>query len=99
MPVDHYETLGVSRQATPEGIQKAYRRMARKYHPDRNPGDAQAKGNVQKVQAAFDVLSGPQTRELYARYGSAYETLGGSAAGGPRPGPHPWGAAGSPGPG
>src|SRR5690606_23029242 len=99
MPVDHYETLGVSRQATPEEIQKAYRQMARKYHPDLNPGDAKAKENFQKVQAAFDVLNDPQKRELYDRYGSAYETFGGSAAGGPRPGPHPWGAAGSTGPG
>ena len=90
MPADHYETLGVSRQATPEEIQKAYRQMARKYHPDLNPGDQTAKEKFQNVQAAFDVLNDPQKRELYDRYGSAYETFGGGAGGGPRPGPNPW---------
>lgn len=99
MPVDHYETLGVSRQATPEEIQKAYRQLARKYHPDLNPGDAGAKENFQKVQNAFDVLNDPQKRELYDRYGSAYETFGGGAGGGPRPGANPWAGAGNAGPG
>jgi DnaJ-class molecular chaperone len=96
MSVDHYETLGVSRQATPEEIQKAYRQMARKYHPDLNPNDTTAKEKFQKVQAAFDVLNDPQKRELYDRYGNAYETFGGGAGGGPRPGPNPWAGAGGP---
>ena len=96
MPADHYETLGVSRQATPEEIQKAYRQMARKYHPDLNPNDAKAKEKFQQVQTAFDVLNDPQKRDLYDRYGNAYETFGG---GGPRPGPHPWTSAGGPGAG
>jgi curved DNA-binding protein len=94
---DHYETLGVSRQATSDEIQKAYRQMARKFHPDLNPNDASAKEKFQKVQAAFDVLNDPQKRELYDRYGNAYETFGGGA--GPRPsGPNPW-AGGGAGPG
>jgi DnaJ-class molecular chaperone len=99
MPVDHYETLGVSREATPEEIQKAYRQMARKYHPDLNPNDVKAKEKFQKVQAAFDVLNDPQKRELYNRYGNAYESFGGGAGGGPRPGPNPWAGAGGPGAG
>jgi DnaJ-class molecular chaperone len=99
MATDHYETLGVSRQATPEEIQKAYRQMARKHHPDLNPNDAKAKEKFQEVQAAFDVLNDPQKRELYDRYGSAYETFGGGAGGGPRPSGNPWAGAGRPGAG
>lgn len=91
MAADHYETLGVTRQATQEEIQKAYRQMARKHHPDLNPDDAKAKEKFQEVQAAFDVLNDPQKRELYDRYGSAYETFSG---GGPRQGPNPWAGTG-----
>jgi DnaJ-class molecular chaperone len=94
MPSDHYETLGVSRQATPDEIQKAYRQMARKYHPDLNPNDAKAKEKFQKVQAAFDVLNDPQKRQRYDQFGDAYESFGG---GGPQPGPHPWAGGGGPG--
>ncbi len=101
MAADHYETLGVSRQATPDEIQKAYRQMARKHHPDLNPNDTKAKEKFQQVQAAFDVLNDPQKRELYDRYGNAYETFGGGGGGGgPRPGgPNPWAGAGGPGAG
>jgi curved DNA-binding protein len=87
---DHYETLGVSRQATSDEIQKAYRQMARKFHPDLNPNDASAKEKFQKVQQAFDVLNDPQKRELYDRYGNAYETFGGGTGPQPRPGGNPW---------
>jgi DnaJ-class molecular chaperone len=97
MPSDHYETLGVSRQATPEEIQKAYRQMARKYHPDLNPNDATAKEKFQKVQAAFDVLNDPQKRQRYDQFGDAYESFGGGA--GPQSGGNPWGGAGGPGAG
>mgnify|MGYP002621518115 CR=1 FL=1 len=92
MAEDYYEILGVSRQATQDEIRTAYRQMARKHHPDLNPGDAKAKEKFQKVQAAFDVLNDAQKRELYDRYGSAYETVGGGA--GPRPGANPWAGAG-----
>ncbi len=74
--------------------------MARKHHPDLNPNDAQAKEKFQQVQAAFDVLNDPQKRELYDRYGNAYETFGGGGGGGPHPGgPNPWAGAGGPGAG
>ncbi|QEG34307.1 DnaJ C-terminal domain-containing protein [Bythopirellula goksoeyrii] len=96
MAEDFYETLGVSRQATQDEIRTAYRQMARKHHPDLNPGDTKAKEKFQRVQEAFDVLNDTQKRELYDRYGSAYETVGGG--GGPRPGPNPWaGTGGGPG--
>ena len=86
MAEDYYKTLGVSRDASPAEIQKAYRELARKYHPDLNPDDKSAKKKFQKVQAAFDVLNDPEKREMYDRYGSSFETMG---AGGPQ-GTHTW---------
>jgi DnaJ-class molecular chaperone len=85
MAEDYYQTLGVSRSASAEDIQKAYRTLARKYHPDLNPDDKTAKKKFQEVQTAFDVLSDASKRELYDRYGSSFESVG--AGGGPRPGP------------
>ena len=89
MADDHYATLGVARTASADDIQKAYRTLARKYHPDMNPDDPQAKEKFQQVQGAFDVLNDAKKRELYDRYGSAYESMGG---GGPRGtgGARPW---------
>ena len=91
MSSDHYETLGVNRSASEDEITKAYRELARKFHPDLNPGDDQAKQKFQEVQNAFDVLSDKQKREMYDRYGSAYESMGAG-----RGGPNPW-AGGGPG--
>ncbi len=83
MAEDYYKTLGVRRDASQEEIQKAYRTLARKYHPDVNPG-ADAKRKFQEIQTAFDVLNDPQKREMYDRYGSSFETAGGR---GPQGGP------------
>jgi DnaJ-class molecular chaperone len=88
MAEDYYKTLGVSREASQAEIQKAYRELARKYHPDMNPDDKTAKKKFQQVQAAFDVLNNPEKREMYDRYGSSFETMG---AGGPQGG-QAWGA-------
>jgi DnaJ-class molecular chaperone len=82
MAQDYYATLGVSRSASPEEIQKAYRKLARKYHPDKNPDDATAKKRFQEVQAAFDVLSDTEKRTRYDQFGANFESVG--AAGGPR---------------
>ncbi len=82
MAEDFYRVLGVSRDSSQAEIQKAYRELARKYHPDLNPNDKNATKKFQQVQAAFDVLGNPEKRELYDRYGSSFETAGG----GPRPG-------------
>lgn len=79
MAEDYYKTLEVSREATPADIQKAYRRLARKYHPDLHPDDKTAKKKFQEVQAAFDVLNDPKKRELYDRYGSAFESAAAGA--------------------
>lgn len=81
MAKDYYETLGVSRTATPSDIQKAYRQLARKYHPDVNPDDASAKKKFQEIQTAFDVLNDENKRKLYDQYGSDFESV---AAGGPK---------------
>ena len=81
MAEDFYKTLGVSRDAPAADIQKAYRELARKYHPDLHPDDKDAKKKFQEVQAAFDVLNDQAKREQYDRYGSSFESAG---AGGPR---------------
>ncbi|MEN6450504.1 MAG: DnaJ C-terminal domain-containing protein [Thermoguttaceae bacterium] len=86
MAEDYYSILGVPKNASPAEIQKAYRELARKHHPDMNPGDKTAKKKFQKVQAAFDVLNNPEKREMYDRYGSSFETAG---QGGPQ-GAHTW---------
>jgi DnaJ-class molecular chaperone len=92
MAEDYYKTLGVGRDASPADIQKAYRTLARKYHPDLNPEDKTAKTKFQEVQRAFDVLNDPSKRELYDRYGSSFESMGAGAGGGPRGGRQQWSA-------
>jgi molecular chaperone DnaJ len=66
---DYYETLGVKRNASESEIKKAYRRLARKYHPDVNPGDKQAEEKFKQIQAAYDVLSDAEKRKVYDRFG------------------------------
>ena len=83
MPEDFYNSLGVGRDASTDDIQKAYRRLARKYHPDVNPDDATAKKKFQEIQKAYEVLNDAEKREMYDRYGSSFETIG---AGDPRGG-------------
>ncbi len=68
---DYYEILGVSRDASLEDIKKAYRRLALKYHPDRNPGDKEAEEKFKEISEAYAVLSDPQKRAQYDRFGHA----------------------------
>ena len=72
---DYYAVLGVGRDAKEKDIKKAYRRLARKNHPDVNPGDKGAEERFKRVQEAYDVLSDPKKRALYDRYGFYSENL------------------------
>lgn len=66
---DYYETLGIGRTADAEEIRKAYRKLARKYHPDLNPGDKSAEERFKNVQEAYDVLNDEEKRKVYDQYG------------------------------
>src|SRR5262250_3542903 len=83
---DYYEILGVKRDAKPEEIKKAYRRLARKYHPDVNPGDKSAEERFKLTTEAHDVLSDPKKRAVYDRFGQYSDNLADAAARGATPG-------------
>jgi molecular chaperone DnaJ len=74
---DYYKALGVSKNATPDEIKKAYRKLARQYHPDRNGGDKQAEERFKEVSEAHDVLSDPEKRKQYDRGTGPFATAGG----------------------
>jgi molecular chaperone DnaJ len=77
-----YKTLGVSKKASEEEIKKAYRKLARKYHPDRNPNDPKAEERFKEISAAHDVLADPEKRKEYDA-GGAFGGFGGGQGGGP----------------
>src|SRR5919199_1776828 len=78
---DLYEILGVPKNASADEIKKAYRKLARKYHPDKNPGDTEAEERFKEIQGAYDVLSDPEKRKQYDQLGSRLFT--GARGGGP----------------
>jgi curved DNA-binding protein len=71
--LDYYKILGIEKTATPQDIKKAYRRLARKYHPDLNPNDRDAKKNFQQINEANEVLSDPVKRKKYDQYGKDWQ--------------------------
>ncbi len=81
MPRDYYEVLGVSRNAAAEEITKAYKKLARQNHPDKNPGDKNAEARFKEIQNAYDVLNDAQKRAQYDQFGHEGPQMGG--AGGP----------------
>jgi DnaJ-class molecular chaperone len=85
MDEDYYQILGVARGATAAEIEKAYHRLARKFHPDLNPDDKSAKEKFQQVQRAYDVLRNPEMRKKYDQFGSGFEQVTGSGWAGPDP--------------
>src|SRR6516225_1977525 len=86
MPVgtqkDYYATLGVDRKAKPEQIRKAYRRLARKYHPDLNPGSKTAEEKFKEISEAYEILSDEKKRQVYDHYGFYADNI---PPGGPPP--------------
>ncbi len=86
MGLDPYQVLGVSRNASDEEIKQAYRRLAKKYHPDRNPGDAEAAKKMQQVNAAYEAIKNPASQTQQGGYGGynpygSYDPFGGFGGG------------------
>ncbi|MEQ9304154.1 MAG: DnaJ C-terminal domain-containing protein, partial [Marinoscillum sp.] len=74
--IDYYKTLGIDKKASPEQVKKAYRKMARKFHPDLSPDKKDAQLNFQKINEANKVLSDPESRKMYDQYGKDWQHAG-----------------------
>ncbi len=74
--VDYYKILGIDKTATPKDVKSAYRKLARKYHPDLNPDNADAKRNFQQINEANEVLSDPEKRKKFDQYGKDWQHAG-----------------------
>ena len=78
---DYYEVLGVSRNASADELKKAYRKVAMKHHPDRNPGDKKAEEKFKEASEAFEVLGDKERRSRYDQFGHAAEGMGSGMGG------------------
>ena len=85
---DYYEVLGVGKNASSDDIKRSYRRMAMKYHPDKNPGDKEAETKFKECAEAYEVLSDTEKRQRYDQFG--HEGLRGEAKNRPSTRLHAW---------
>src|SRR6202012_3592016 len=81
MKADCYELLGLPRNASMDDLKKAYRKLAMQYHPDRNPGNVEAEHKFKEISSAYQILSDPERRAAYDRYGHAAFEQGAGGAG------------------
>src|SRR5437762_7664004 len=86
---DYYSTLGVAKTATSKEIKQAYRKLARKFHPDVNPGDKAAEAKFKEINEANEVLGDPEKRKKYDELGANWRMYEQAGAGGPGYGPQP----------
>src|SRR3954463_2732592 len=94
---DYYATLGVNKSSTDKEIKQAYRKLARKHHPDVNPGDKNAEGKFKEINEAYEVLGDPDKRKKYDELGSNWKMYEQAQRGGQQPGGgSPFGAGGWP---
>ena len=88
---DYYSILGVSKSATDKDVKSAYRKLARQYHPDVNPGDSKAEAKFQDINEAYEVLSDTEKRQQYDQFGAGWKNFQGAPGGGrPGGGGHPF---------
>ena len=81
---DYYELLGVSKKASAKDIRTAFRKLARKYHPDLNPGDKSSEEKFKQLQEAYDILSDSKKRQMYDQYGFYSDNIPPGGPGGSR---------------
>src|SRR6476620_2067989 len=86
---DYYSTLGVAKTATEKEIKQAYRKLARKHHPDVNPGDKSAEAKFKDINEAYEVLGDPEKRKKYDELGANWRAYEQAGAGGWQPGAGP----------